>query len=192
MSRRKHQRRHVPVITGYARTLARGEFEGLHWTVLMRMDRRDVLAPIRKVLWNLGMVAVRSWFRCLDSCCGPWDARGRNICTRSRRVASRGKPKCRCGRARHIHGVIVETALDAIIVMDAGGFITDWNVQAEKMFGWPRQEAIGRLLSATIIPAQHREAHERGLRHFLATGEGPILKNGSRSRPATGTDRSFL
>jgi len=26
----------------------------MHWTVLMRMDRRDVLAPIREVLWNLG------------------------------------------------------------------------------------------------------------------------------------------
>ena len=70
---------------------------------------------------------------------------------------------------------IISTALDAFIGMDAAGVITEWNVQAEQMFGWPRQEAIGRLLSATIIPAQHREAHERGLRHFLAAGEGPIL-----------------
>ena len=70
---------------------------------------------------------------------------------------------------------ILTTALDAFIGMDAAGVITDWNVQAEQMFGWPRQEAIGRLLSATVIPAQHREAHERGLRHFLATGEGPVL-----------------
>ena len=70
---------------------------------------------------------------------------------------------------------IIEMALDAFIGMNAAGVITDWNVQAEQMFGWPRQEAIGRLLSATIVPAQHREAHERGLRHFLATGEGPVL-----------------
>jgi PAS domain S-box-containing protein len=70
---------------------------------------------------------------------------------------------------------ILATALDAFIGMDAAGVIIDWNIQAEQMFGWPRQEAIGRLLSATIIPAQHREAHERGLRHFLATGQGPIL-----------------
>ena len=70
---------------------------------------------------------------------------------------------------------IVEMALDALIGMDAGGVITDWNAQAEQMFGWPRQEAIGRLVSATIVPAQYREAHERGLRHFLATGEGPVL-----------------
>ena len=70
---------------------------------------------------------------------------------------------------------IVEMALDAFIGMDAGGVITDWNAPAEQMFGWPRQEAIGRLVSATIVPAQHREPHERGLCHFLATGEGPIL-----------------
>ncbi|HJS66573.1 MAG TPA: response regulator, partial [Nitrospiraceae bacterium] len=70
---------------------------------------------------------------------------------------------------------ILTTALDAFIGMDAAGVITDWNVKAEQMFGWPRQEAVGRLLSATVIPAQYREAHERGLRHFLATGEGPVL-----------------
>ncbi|MEO6553004.1 MAG: PAS domain-containing protein, partial [Nitrospiraceae bacterium] len=44
---------------------------------------------------------------------------------------------------------VLTTALDAFIGMDAAGIITDWNVQAEQMFGWPRQEAIGRLLSAT-------------------------------------------
>ena len=70
---------------------------------------------------------------------------------------------------------IIATALDAFIEMDAAGIIIAWNVQAERMFGWPRQEAIGQLLSTTIVPAQHREAHERGLRHFLETGEGPIL-----------------
>ena len=70
---------------------------------------------------------------------------------------------------------IVELALDGFIGMDAAGMITDWNVQAEQIFGWSRQEAIGRPLSATIIPAQHQEAHEQGLRRFLATGVGPML-----------------
>jgi signal transduction histidine kinase/DNA-binding response OmpR family regulator/HPt (histidine-containing phosphotransfer) domain-containing protein len=51
----EHQRRHVQVITGYARTQGHGDFEGLHWTVLMRMDRRDVLAPIRAMLWKLSL-----------------------------------------------------------------------------------------------------------------------------------------
>ena len=43
------------------------------------------------------------------------------------------------------------------------------------IFGWPREDAVGRRMSETVIPAQHRDAHERGLRHFLATGEGAML-----------------
>jgi PAS domain S-box-containing protein len=66
-------------------------------------------------------------------------------------------------------------ALDGFIGMDAAGVITDWNAQAERIFGWRRQEAVGRLLSVTIVPPQHREAHERGLRRFLSTGESPML-----------------
>jgi PAS domain S-box-containing protein len=59
--------------------------------------------------------------------------------------------------------------------MDAGGFVVDWNRQAEGTFGWSREEAVGRVLSDTIIPPRYREAHLRGLEHFLGTGEGPVL-----------------
>jgi len=71
--------------------------------------------------------------------------------------------------------LIVESALDAVVGMDADGRITDWNTQAETIFGWPRQAVLGKLLSTTIIPQSYREDHDRGCRHFLATGEGPFL-----------------
>jgi PAS domain S-box-containing protein len=71
--------------------------------------------------------------------------------------------------------VILDTAYDPFIAMDAGGRITEWNVQAVAVFGWQREEALGRRLSETIIPSRYREAHERGLQHFHATGEGPLL-----------------
>jgi sigma-B regulation protein RsbU (phosphoserine phosphatase) len=71
--------------------------------------------------------------------------------------------------------LIIENSLSAIILMDAYGIITDWNHQAEKMFGWSRHEAIGRRLDETIIPSRFRDAHRQGLQHFLHTGTGPIL-----------------
>jgi two-component system cell cycle sensor histidine kinase/response regulator CckA len=71
--------------------------------------------------------------------------------------------------------VIIDNALDAVISMDSTGVITDWSAQAERMFGWSRMEAIGRRMSETIIPQQYREAHERGLKRFFETGEGPVL-----------------
>jgi PAS domain S-box-containing protein len=72
--------------------------------------------------------------------------------------------------------LIVDTALDAVITMDAVGTITTWNKQAEITFGWSETEAIGRHMAELIIPERQRMAHERGLRHFLATGDGPILR----------------
>lgn len=70
---------------------------------------------------------------------------------------------------------IVDAAMDAVIVMDGRGNIREWNPQAVQIFGWSRDEAVGRRLSDTIIPAHLREAHERGLRHYARTGEGPVL-----------------
>jgi PAS domain S-box-containing protein len=72
--------------------------------------------------------------------------------------------------------LIIDTALDAVVTMDASGTITSWNKQAEIMFGWSSVEAIGQHMSELIIPQSHRMAHESGLRHFLATGEGRLLR----------------
>ncbi|MDH5613173.1 MAG: EAL domain-containing protein [Gammaproteobacteria bacterium] len=72
---------------------------------------------------------------------------------------------------------VIETALDAVVQMNANGVITGWNNQAEKMFGWPHEQAIGQLLSETIIPPSYREAHKQGLARFLASGKGDILNS---------------
>lgn len=70
---------------------------------------------------------------------------------------------------------VIETASDAFIAIDTDSRILDWNRQAEITFGWQRDEALGRSLTDLIIPPQHRDAHRRGLKHYLATGEGPVL-----------------
>lgn len=67
---------------------------------------------------------------------------------------------------------MVGSALDAIIATDAHSTIIEWNHRAEAVFGWSAPEAIGRTLGETIIPPQHREAHNRGVQHYLSTGEG--------------------
>lgn len=171
----EHQHRHVPMITGYARTQGLGDFKGMQWTVLMRMDRHDVLTPIREVLWKLGLagsVVVVPTFGLLVWTVNRVRKEYRHA-QQERALAREAEASLRKSEAHTRR--IVEMALDGFIGMDDAGMIIDWNVQAEQMFGWSRQEAIGRLLSATIIPPQHREAHERGLRHFLATGRGPML-----------------
>ncbi len=70
---------------------------------------------------------------------------------------------------------VINSALSAVVVIDAHGRITDWNARAEKMFGWERSEALGLELAETIIPPQHRAAHRQGMELLAATGEGPVL-----------------
>ena len=74
----------------------------------------------------------------------------------------------------HLRAVL-DAALDAVIGMDAEDRITHWNPRAEVIFGWPREDALGRTLRELIIPERYRDAHRKGLAHFLATGEGPVL-----------------
>jgi PAS domain S-box-containing protein len=70
---------------------------------------------------------------------------------------------------------MINSALSAVIVINVDGLIIDWNERAEKIFGWTKNEIKGRELAETIIPFEYREAHRRGLKHFLATGNGPAL-----------------
>ena len=71
--------------------------------------------------------------------------------------------------------LIIENANDAYLAMDREGLIVDWNPQAERTFGWSREEAIGRSLADTIIPERLRKGHLDGLVHYLHSGEGPLL-----------------
>ena len=61
----------------------------------------------------------------------------------------------------------VDTALDGVITIDSTGIVTDWNAQATAIFGWSREEALGRALSETIIPERDRQAHDHGIRAHL-------------------------
>lgn len=70
---------------------------------------------------------------------------------------------------------ILLTALDAIISMDEDGCVTEFNPAAERIFGFRREELVGRPLADFIIPPTLRDAHRRGLDHFRATGSGPVL-----------------
>lgn len=71
--------------------------------------------------------------------------------------------------------LVLDTALDAVITIDEQGAVTSWNKEAEKLFGWTREEILGKTLADTIIPTRLRKAHEHGLKHFLATREGAVL-----------------
>jgi len=70
---------------------------------------------------------------------------------------------------------ILDSALDAIIGMDHQGVITEFNPAAERIFGYAREDALGRELAALLIPRALRDSHRGGLARYLTTGEGPFI-----------------
>jgi two-component system sensor histidine kinase/response regulator len=70
---------------------------------------------------------------------------------------------------------IVDTALDAVVRMDRQGRIVGWNTQAEKIFGWSRDEVLGLPLDQCIVPERHRAAHSKGLARYERSGVSGVL-----------------
>ncbi len=71
--------------------------------------------------------------------------------------------------------LIVNNALDAVIAMDMDGNIIGWNIQAETIFGWSQDEAMGQSLGSLIVPPRFRDEHHQGLARYQQTGEGAVL-----------------
>lgn len=78
-------------------------------------------------------------------------------------------------RLEALRGAILDAALDCIVTISHDDKVVEWNGASERTFGYRRDEAIGRALTELIIPAEHVEAHRRGMQRYLETGEGPVL-----------------
>jgi PAS domain S-box-containing protein len=84
--------------------------------------------------------------------------------------------------------MILETANDAFIGMDADGVLTAWNPRAELTFGWTAAEVLGRRWSDIAIAPAYREPHAQGAEHFLAAVQASAPGNGPIELVAVGRD----
>ena len=58
---------------------------------------------------------------------------------------------------------ILDSSLDAVVGMDAEGNVLEFSRTAERMFGYSREDAIGRPV-VDFIPPDIRDGHESALR----------------------------
>ncbi|MBA3611488.1 MAG: PAS domain S-box protein, partial [Nitrospirales bacterium] len=70
---------------------------------------------------------------------------------------------------------IIAHSLDGIIGMNADGQVIAWNPQAARLFGWTKEDILGKQLGEMIIPLQYREAHQQGLKRYMSTRIGKVL-----------------
>lgn len=154
----EHLRRKLPVVTGYARTSGYGDFAGFGWLVLVRMDRADILEPIRRVVWTVGLAGGVLWLPML------------------------GLLVWMTGRLReewHLTGeqqadlqTILTSIGDAVIVTDTEGRVAFMNPVAEALTGWRLAQAVGQPLEAVfvIVNEATRQAVESPVAKVLREG----------------------
>ena len=91
--------------------------------------------------------------------------------------------------AERLRGASTEGALDGVISIDAGGGVLEWNEAAGRIFGFDKQEVLGRELAELIVPPGKRRRNARacgdsrrrvrgrfsvaGSRWWRCAGEGP-------------------
>jgi len=137
-----------PVVTGYARTQAHGQFVGPDLGVLNQIDRRDTLAAIAGVRGNLGLLTALMGTLMLALI-----------------VPMTGRLRREWNMAREREQWLAQALKclgEAVIVTDTSGRISFINPLAESLTGWSQEACAGKPLSAifTVIHDGTRQPAE--------------------------------
>ncbi|MGH7947728.1 MAG: PAS domain S-box protein, partial [Candidatus Binataceae bacterium] len=151
---------------------------------LLPMSRAELEAAYDRQIADPSVPAgLTSYYRCKDGSHLAFESKrqvlrsGDNwlISIVSRDIRERIAAEHALRESENLKSAVLESSLDSIITMDDQGKILDFNSAAETVFGLARGQALGKAVADLIIPPRLREAHERGLAHYRATGEGAVL-----------------
>ena len=175
-------------LTGWSNAEAKGQSMHDVFRIVNETTRQPVENPVDKVLREGSIVGLANHTiliskdgseRAIDDSAAPirnQDDQIEGVVLVFRDVAERRKAERELATSQARKAAILESAMDGIITIDAAGKVITFNPAAEQMFGYGRAETIGRDMADLIIPQAYRGEHQRGLQHYLATGEGPILR----------------
>jgi PAS domain S-box-containing protein len=174
-------------LTGWGQTEAEGQSLDAVFPVLHERTRRPVENPVAKVIREGAIVGLGNHTlliardrteRPIDDSAAP--IRGEKgetvgVVLIFRDVTEQRQAQLALRQSEARKTAILDTALDCIITIDHEGRVVEFNPAAERTFGHRRADVLGRQMAELIVPPPLREQHYRGLAHYLATGEGPVL-----------------
>lgn len=76
--------------------------------------------------------------------------------------------------ARELIRQTLEQAIDAVVMIDAHNTVTFYNRAAERLWGYPASEVVGRNVKMLVPPAM-RESHDGFVNRHRTTGEDRIV-----------------
>lgn len=83
----------------------------------------------------------------------------------------------RLGQSARRDRILFQNAASAGLTWRAGFVITHWNDQAQKLFGWSAQEAIGRNFMEFLVPPEERETVQANLLRVADEGQMYLFTN---------------
>jgi PAS domain S-box-containing protein len=90
-------------------------------------------------------------------------------------VTEKLKNQLQIAESNERNKLIMNSAIDAIIIIDKLGKIIYWNPSAERIFGWTHDEVVNHSLSEIIIPEPLRKSHNEGIIRRLTSDESKML-----------------
>jgi PAS domain S-box-containing protein len=163
-------RRRLVVATQRAKTLP--------WAVYLAVDEETQFAPMRERLRFEAMVLISILF-----------VVGLGIYAYDRSAHLRRLTEQ--AQTEERFAAIVNTAMDAIIIVDQRYEIEMVNSAAETMFGYSARAAIGRSV-LTLMPETSREDLRRALEHALLSAEEPRVFSADRHTAGCRRDGSVF
>ena len=147
------------------------EVPGTDWTLVVRVDRDEALAPFRKQTWTAAVVMALAVLLVTLLTIGLYRETRRRFVKQAEASAQR-------------LALLLDEANDAIISVDARGRLVDANRKAEELWGRPREEllslTIGDLEVSGERPAFNRQIEEvRKSGHRVFETED-VRKDGTR------------
>ena len=116
------------------------------------------------------------WMWCEGTVTNLLDEQGvHGIVSNFREISERKIAELAQIESKNLLQAIYSASFDAVIIIDQEGIITKWDIKSEQLFGWKEKDVLGIQLSEIIMPVRYREMHTEGMKHYLKTGEGPIL-----------------
>ncbi|MCP9470869.1 MAG: response regulator [Nitrospira sp.] len=162
----RHLRRHVDVVTGYAMTKGIEELDAFRWGILVRVDRDDLVGPIRATITKIGLAGGGMILPLVGALL--WSVRRQY---KSLAVAVEERERARDAERKFQH--LIESAPDAILITDGEGRIMLSNRQAERLFGFSPDELAGRPIEM-VVPEQFRVRHRA---HRASYATSPAIRS---------------
>lgn len=76
---------------------------------------------------------------------------------------------------------VLENLADSAVTIDSSGIITDFNAAAIRVFGYTKDEIIGKKINL-LMPPTHSEKHDQYILNYMTTGDSKIIGVGRELR----------